>query len=178
MEIKFRKCQNVECGTLYQSANSLQKCCSAPCERKRLKAKQKQKESRTTERKRSDRLILMDLAKITFNAFIRERDKKEPCICCGKPLGNDYHAGHCFSGGGHAAVMFDEDNVNAQRASCNTGHAANMLTNYCVRLEEKIGKDAFELLRAKAYEVKKWEVPELQSIIREYKQKLKQLKSK
>lgn len=180
MEIKQKpkKCKNVNCGRIFKPYNSLQKYCGYECANEGEKVRQNARESKKKATGDSIRKSLIELAKLTFNSYIRERDKKEPCICCGKPLGSDYHAGHYYSGGGHAAVLFDEDNVHAQRADCNTGHRAKMLEEYGVRLEAKIGAEMFEWLRAKAYETKRWEVEELQSIIREYKEKRKQLINK
>jgi hypothetical protein len=43
-------------------------------------------------------------------------------------------------------------------------------------LELRIGKVEFEILRAEAYDPKKWEIEELDQIIKEYKQKLKELR--
>lgn len=172
-EIEEKSCS--VCGTDFKPIRTTDKVCSGACAGKAEKAREKAGKEQKKASKKSERKILFETAEIVFNTFIRKRDEKEPCICCGRPLGVGYHAGHYYSGGGHAAVKFDEDNVHGQRADCNTGHAADMIERYGVRLEEKIGKDMFEFLRAKAYETKHWTADELRSIIREYKQKTKEL---
>ena len=182
MEPKKKKCKAEDCKTEFTPFNSLQKFCSFECTRKNAKQRteKKEKERERTKTKTGENLRKLEMVKAVqaFNAFIRERDRKEPCICCGKPLGEFFHAGHFFSGGGHSAVMFDEYNVNGQRADCNTGHRAKMLEDYAIRLEKKIGIDKFELLRDRAYAVKKWTFDELQKIRKEYINKLSELKNK
>ena len=169
MESRIRKCK--KCGREFKQFNSLQNVCGAKCA-KELKDEKKAAKKDTP---KTDRQILILKAQAAFNAFIRERDKGQPCICCGKPLGVNYHCGHFYSSGGHSNVRFNEDNAHGQRAECNTTHRAGMLGEYSERLEKKIGAAAFEVLRADAYEPKKWEVRELEGIIKEYKQKLKEL---
>lgn len=176
MEVKQKKCRNPNCEKLFKPFTTTQKFCSAECTREGKKVQENARESKKKDKSEANRKMLFEIARMTFNAYIRERDKRKPCICCGNPLGDSYHAGHFFSGGGHAAVIFDEDNVHAQRADCNTGHRAGMLADYSIMLLGRIGVTNFELLKSKAYETKKWEVSELQLIIREYKQKLKDLK--
>lgn len=175
MEVKKKKCS--ECGAEFRPYG-IQPTCSAQCARKRQEKRKKTKEERQRENGEVNKKNLMELAVITFNSYIRLRDQKETCICCGKPLGKNYHAGHYFSGGAHSAVKFDEDNVHAQRAECNTGHRAGMIADYGERLELKIGKARFELLRNQAYEPKRWTVQELNGIIREYKAKINQINKK
>src|SRR3546814_4920656 len=64
-------------------------------------------------------------AQIAFNKFIRLRDARKPCICCGKPLtdgaltGGGYDAGHYRSTGSAPHLRFIEDNCHAQRKQCN-----------------------------------------------------------
>ena len=173
MEFKQKKCKN--CEKIFKQFNSLQNVCSPKCASEQ---KAKKEASKKPKEEPKDRKVLMLKAQSVFNAYIRERDKKELCICCGRLLGQNYHAGHFFSAGGHSNVRFDEDNVNAQRAECNTTHRAGMLGDYSERLEQKIGAAQFEVLRANAYEPKKWEIKDLERIISEYSQKLKDLQTK
>lgn len=172
MEFKQKKCKN--CQKDFKQYTSLQNACSPKCVlelKERKKADQKPKETAL------DRKLLIMKAQTVFNAYIRERDKNEPCICCGEKLGQNCHAGHFFSVGGHSNVRFNEDNAHAQKASCNTTHRAGMLGDYSERLEKKIGSAHFEVLRAQAYEPKKWETKELEGIIKEFSQKLKDLQT-
>lgn len=174
MEVKDKVCRNENCKKRFKPFSSLQKFCSMSCTKEAEKVKQNARESKKKARLEVDKKTVFELAKITFNAFIRERDSREPCISCGAPYFVFKQAGHYFSGGGHANVLFDEDNVHGQCVKCNIEKAGNTV-EYGVRLERKIGKARFEVLRANAYEPKRWEVDELQSIIREYKQKKKGL---
>lgn len=173
MEFKAKKCKN--CGKDFKQFNSLQNACSPKCA---SELKEKKKANQPPNKTAMDRKLLVMKAQTAFNAYIRERDKKETCICCGKNLGQNYHCGHFYSVGGHSSVRFDEDNAHAQKADCNTTHRAGMLGDYSERLEQKIGAAQFEVLRAKAYEPKKWEIKDLERIISEYSQKLKDLQTK
>lgn len=172
MEARERKCK--ECGKQFKQFNSLINVCSPLCKKAQdEKKKSKKVKGRDQE---NDRKLLILKAQSAFNAYIRERDKKKPCICCGKPLGVNYHAGHFFSVGGHSNVRFNEDNAHGQRAECNTMHRAGFLEEYGEGLERRIGAAALEVLRSEAYEPKKWTVQELEKIEREYKAKLKEIK--
>jgi len=163
------------CEKEFKLFKTTDKYCSRTCMMlgKRLKAYEN-KHKPIIKKKKSDRKLLMEIAVKVFHTHIKQRDKNEPCFCCGEPLGNDYHAGHCFSGGGHASVKFDEDNVHAQKAECNTGHRETLLDDMMVGCEKRIGKDAFEILRAKAYETKHWSVEDLEVIISRYKKLIEQ----
>lgn len=174
-EIKKKKCKN--CKKPFTPFRTTDTVCSVQCATEYKQTRQKQKEGRKTAIKEVDRKLLMQSARLVFNSYIRERDKNETCICCGKPLGSGYHAGHYFSGGGHANVMFDELNVHGQRADCNTGHRATILTEHTMGIIERIGSDEYILLKERAYEVKKWSNEELQGIIETYKRKTKELKN-
>lgn len=173
-EIKDKKCKI--CKSEFKPFKTTQNVCSNKCANELKKVKESQKTDRQKESKARERKTKLELAKITFNKYIRERDKNENCICCGRFLGFNFEAGHYFSGGGHANVLFNEDNVHAQRFDCNNDRAGNFI-NYGVRLEERIGKESFELLKQEAYDPKTWTVEELDKIIKEYKQKLTQLQN-
>jgi hypothetical protein len=118
---------------------------------------------------------LMKLAQITFNKYIRLRDKNKPCISCEKSLTSKYDAGHYFSMGGHKSVTFDEDNVHAQCVTCNQYKHGNLI-NYQIGIQKRIGADKLLELHAKAHEVKKWTKQELNEIIKIYKEKIYHIK--
>lgn len=113
---------------------------------------------------------LLKLAQITFNKYIRLRDKDKPCISCEKPLGAKYDASHYYSAGGHSNVRFNEDNVHASCVYCNQYLHGNLL-NYQTGLVKRIGERMFEL-NEKAHITKKWTKDELNDIIKRYKQKI------
>ncbi len=78
-----------------------------------------------------------------FNSFIRERDKDEPCISCGKHT--TLQAGHFYSAGKHQNLRFNEDNCHGQCVKCNYYMSANLL-KYRENLIKKIGFEGVERL--------------------------------
>lgn len=172
-EIKDKKCN---CGKSFKPFTTFQKSCSRACEAKRQEEKERAKQERGVTKKKSERLQLFETARIVFNAFIRERDKNQLCICCGRSLGENYEAGHGFSGGGHSNVIFNEDNTHAQRFDCNNDKAGNFV-NYLINLEERIGKERLQKLTEEAYKEKKYTTEELKRIISHYKNQLKNLRN-
>lgn len=124
---------------------------------------------------------LIKAAQKEFNAFIRERDKDKPCICCGQPLGDGevgggYDCGHYRSTGSAPHLRFDERNAHAQRKRCNRWGAGRAV-DYRRGLIERIGLEAVEALEANN-EIRKWTREELRAIRHTYRDKLKELKEK
>lgn len=117
-------------------------------------------------------------AQIAFNAFIRERDKGLPCICCGQPLGVDsvgggYDAGHYRSTGSASHLRFNESNVHAQRKYCNR-YGAGRAVDYRIGLIQRIGLERVEALES-SNQPHKWTREELKEITQTYRKKLKEL---
>lgn len=112
-------------------------------------------------------------AQAAFNAFIRERDRAEPCISCGRFHDGQWHAGHFRSVGAQPALRFDETNVHKQCAPCNN-HLAGNVVEYRLRLVQKIGQSAVDLLELE-HEPAKYSIADAQRIKAVYKAKLKQL---
>jgi hypothetical protein len=108
---------------------------------------------------------------MTFNKWIRHRDKGLNCISCDKPP-KKANAGHYFSQGGHSNVRFNEDNVHLQCEHCNSYLSGNLL-NYRIGIEKRIGTARLIVLEVIANETKKWTIQELNEIIETYKKKLK-----
>lgn len=84
-------------------------------------------------------------AQTVFNAWIRERDKGQPCISCGNTT--ELQAGHYYSAGHFPQLRFNEDNVHGQCLRCNYFVCGN-LTPYRVNLEKKIGAERLATLDA------------------------------
>jgi hypothetical protein len=82
-----------------------------------------------------------------FNAWIRNRDKNQPCISCGNF--RTLQAGHFYSAGGFNHLRFNEDNVNGQCLQCNYYLSGN-LNKYRINLINKIGVERVEKLDLKA----------------------------
>ena len=90
-------------------------------------------------------------AQKAFNAFVRARDVRLPCISCGAPppdlsglhAGRD--AGHYRSTGSADHMRFVEDNCHAQCVRCNQW-GAGMAVDYRIRLVLRIGPARVEAL--------------------------------
>lgn len=136
--------------------------------------KQKQWKTKKT-RLKKELMSLQDwlkLAQMTFNKYIRHRDKGLSCISCDKPAKKP-NAGHYFSQGGHSNVRFHEDNVHLQCEHCNSYLSGNLL-NYRIGIEKRIGTARLIVLEVIAHETKKWTIDECKAIIETYKSKLKE----
>lgn len=119
---------------------------------------------------------LPDLLKKTqdvFNRFIRLRDQNSGCITCGK---QGDQAGHYWPVR-YSGVRFDEMNVNIQETYCNKWCHGNQAV-YRMKLVERYGEEAVRKLDEKAIRTQKqkWDRYELETIITEYSEKIKQLK--
>jgi hypothetical protein len=114
---------------------------------------------------------LLKILTTYFNKYIRERDKGNPCICCGKY--GELQAGHFYSAGKYSQLRFNEDNVHGQKMSCNYFLSGN-LNEYRLNLIERIGKDRVEDLdRISKMRGHRWDRMTLEMKINEYKSKCK-----
>jgi len=150
--------------------------------REKLRAKAVRAEKRQDREKReagkSIRTLIAE-AQTAFNAFIRTRDAKQPCICCGKPFepqrpGGSMDAGHYMSRGSSCQLRFDEANVHGQRKNCNrpggttrASFRAGMIARVGLAEVERLERDDG---------VHKWTHDELRAIRDQYKAKAKVLK--
>ena len=114
-------------------------------------------------------------AQNAFNAWIRLRDEKEPCISCGRFHQGQYHAGHYRTVGSHPELRFEELNVHKQCSVCNN-HKSGNIVEYRINLLGKIGAKSIEWLEGN-HEPKKYTVDDLKSIKATYKAKLKEMKN-
>jgi hypothetical protein len=136
--------------------------------------KQKQWKAKKT-RLKKELMSLQDwlkLAQMTFNKYIRHRDKGMSCISCDKPIKGVTHASHYFSSGGHSNVRFHEDNVHSSCYKCNVELSGNLL-NYQIGIQKRIGSDKLISLHEQAHITKKWTIDELKMLITYYKEKIK-----
>ena len=175
--IKMKKCK--ACGKKFTLFNSLAQVCSIDCaiqyakdnkvqERVRRQLKKIAKEKIKT---RSEHL---KEAQAAFNAFIRERDKKQPCISCERNHKGQYHAGHYRSVGACPELRFCELNVHKQCSACNNHKSGNII-EYRINLVKKIGAEKVEWLEG-PHEPKKYTIEQIKQIKAEYKFKLKELR--
>lgn len=142
------------------------------------KAEKKASRERDLERLKSVQNISFfhKKAQAAFNAFIRERDRGNPCISCGKPDNGQHqrHASHYRSVGACSSLRYDERNVHASCSVCNNYLSGN-LANYRVAMIDKFGSELVEWLESQPKSFK-WTREMLEDIEKQYKLKLKQLK--
>lgn len=175
-KIKQKKCR--VCGDSFTPRNTLQVACSPLCaiQYAKQKLEEKQKRQNAAQKKAfnlNDRGLQTKLAQAAFNAFIRKRDEKEPCISCGRHHTGKYDAGHYLSVGAHPELRFDERNNNKQCVPCNHNLSGNV-ARYRINLIAKIGIEAVEELEG-PHEPIKLSVAEIVEIKEKYKRKLKEL---
>jgi len=84
-------------------------------------------------------------AKKACHLYIRTRDKGEACICCGRPLGKNFDAGHFLESGNNSFLRYHEDNIHAQSVYCNQYKGGNS-DDYEGRLRKKIGDERVDWL--------------------------------
>lgn len=169
------------CSKVFPPARPLQRVCGPVCARKAVKAHKAKEREAAKERRKALETIpeLIAAAQKEFNAYIRERDKDKPCICCGEPLfsgevGGAFDCGHYRSVGSAPHLRYDERNAHGQRKQCNRWGAGRAV-DYRLGLIARIGREAVEALESDNA-VKKWTKEELRSIRATYKAKLKALK--
>ena len=178
-----------QCRIRFVPDRPMQVCCSPLCaidygrKQSAIKAARKALAERRAARLKREvmktRTEWMKDAQRAFNAYIRERDKDKPCICCGLPLGNgdvggSFDCGHYRSVGSAPHLRFDERNAHAQRKQCNR-YGAGRAVDYRIGLIGRIGSERVEILEADN-EPRKYSIEELKTIISTYKQKARELK--
>ena len=178
-QAKQRKCKH--CGTLFTPRNSLHVACSLDCAmalgRERLEKKEAKEHKAKLRRMKENAKTLGQLAKeaqTEFNRYIRERDRDQPCISCGRHHEGQYHAGHYRSVGACPELRFEELNVHKQCAPCNNHKSGNVI-EYRIRLVARIGIENVEWLEG-PHDPKKYTREELRELKAEYRRKANELK--
>jgi hypothetical protein len=169
------------CARPFIPARMGQRVCGFLCSKKVPAIAKAKERAETKARRRALETIpeLIKAAQREFNSFIRERDKDQPCICCGAPLGfgdigGAYDCGHYRSTGSAPHLRFDERNAHGQRKHCNR-YGAGRAVDYRVGLIARIGREAVEALEADNA-VHKWTADELRAIRDTYRAKARELK--
>lgn len=113
-----------------------------------------------------------------FSKFIRARDTghDNTFVCCSCSRVMPYEqadAGH-FINRRFMRVRWDERNVHAQCRSCNRFSEGNQV-GYFRFMQKKYGDEVIDLLQALKNQPHKWTDFELEILIKEYQQKLKNL---
>lgn len=175
------KCKN--CKKTTNQKYGLNYLCSPECGYAYARAIQSKKASKdASEQRKRDRERLKQLktrsewlrdAQAVFNKFIRLRDAQKNCISCERKLGAKFDAGHYKSVGAHPELRFSEVNTNGQCVFCNQ-HLSGNLINYRAGLIRRIGLAEVERLEGTQLPLK-LTIPEIQELIKTYKQKCKEL---
>lgn len=116
-----------------------------------------------------------------FNKFIRLRDADEPCISCGRhnppffPRKGQWDAGHFRSVGGNPELRFEEKNCFKECVFCNTKDSEHLI-KYQDNLVRLFGQERVDWLKG-PHDPKNYTIPDLQDMIKEYRQKIKSLES-
>lgn len=157
--------------------STVQMVCTPLCAALLAKGQQEKKNAKLKAAKKKELMTKSDWVKAlqqVFNTYVRLRDKNKTCISCETPLTGKYDAGHYFSCGAYPALRFDEDNTHGQCVRCNQ-HLHGNISEYSIRLPERIGAEAYEALKQRRGNVCQYSIPELKELISEYKLKLKTL---
>jgi hypothetical protein len=188
--LRERKC--TVCKDKFKQQRPLQAVCSPICavaQGKKAAAKQAAAKARSDraatkaalEKLKTKGEWLADLQRV-FNAYIRERDRDQPCICCGRTNVKDYltgsawDAGHYRSVGSAPHLRFDERNVHRQLVHCNRDRSGNAV-EYRRGLIARIGLAAVEALEADQAP-RNYTIDDLKRMKNEYAAKLRALKER
>lgn len=170
------------CQNLFVPDRMGQVVCRPACAMKKVRQEKVEERAKVRTRKEAIKTIpeLIKEAQREFNGYIRARDQDQPCICCGRPLGDGdvggaFDAGHYRSTGSASHLRFNEHNCHAQRKQCNR-YGAGRAVDYRIGLIGRIGLEAVEALEAQNVP-HKWTREELIAIRDTYKKKLKELKA-
>lgn len=172
-----------ECGEQFTPFQTTQKVCGYKCAAllaRKTGAKQRTKaakDAHTAHKKQfytNDRPTQLKLAQAAFNAYIRWRDRDEPCISCGRFHQGQYHAGHYRSVGAAPHLRFNQFNNNKQCAPCNNHKSGNAI-EYRINLVKKYGVEKVEEIESNNAPAK-LTIDNIHCIIRYYRKLLKHAK--
>jgi len=183
-----KRCRNQNCAKLFEPTfSSLQVCCSYTCAAEWAKTEKgkahAEKAARKEHRERKAKLKtrsewLSDVQK-EFNAYIRERDKNQPCISCNRQpndgdllTGSRWDCGHYRSVGACPELRFNELNAHKQCVNCNRDKSGNIV-EYRINLVNRIGRHLLHWLEG-PHEPKKYTIAELKELKAIFKKKRKE----
>ena len=177
---KPRPCTH--CTKPFVPLRPMQAVCSPICAARKVKADKAQERAKVRTRKEAIKTIpqLIKEAQIAFNAYIRLRDRAQPCICCGRTeamgfglAAHGWDCGHYRSTGSASHLRFNEDNAHRQLVLCNR-HGAGRAVDYRIGLIARIGLARVEALES-SNQVAKWTADGLRAIKAEYRAKTRGL---
>ncbi len=118
----------------------------------------------------------LNALQVIFNTYIRERDKQDNCISCGK-TSNRYDAGHYYAVGNYSFLRFHEDNAHKQCSfNCNKSLHGNF-HEYTIRLKQKIGEEKVRWLEEHRHDTLEITIPEIKKLMKTYRFKIAELKT-
>ena len=155
------------------------------CRRHNLEKKKEDKSKRViklinrSEKKKSIKQLEKELD-VVFSLFIRHRGSKDgmnKCFTCDKILPiKELQDGH-YESRRHKSLKYHEQNNHCQCYWCNVVKKGNY-TVYALRMIDKYGKEFVDMLAIKKHNTTKWTAFEYEVLIKEYTEKLNQLKAK
>ena len=174
------------CKGQFNKVRPMQIVCSVRCAKSmsQHQAKTAKKKAGEALKERKERLKTrsdyIKEAQVAFNAFVRERDRNQLCICCDKPLqleavGGGFDCGHYRSVGSAPHLRFNEFNAHGQSKQCNR-YGSGRAVDYRIGLIKRIGLQLVEALEADNLPAK-LSIDDLKAIKATYRAKLKQLKA-
>ena len=141
-------------------------------------AKARHKEMRAAKKKLKTKSQYMKEAQAAFNAYVRYRDRKKPCISCGSTpeqrYGGAIDAGHYRSRGAAKHLALHLWNCHAQCKKCNRNLSGNVV-EYRINLIRRIGLDKVESLENNN-QTRIYTIEYLERIKRIFKKKVRILK--
>ena len=175
----FRQRKCAVCAEPFKPQRMGQRVCSPACaavQGKRDSEKQERMETRERKAALKTRSEWLKEAQAAFNAWIRERDRDQPCISCGRFHTGSYDAGHYRSVGAQPALRFHEDNCHKQCVPCNQHKSGNAI-EYRLGLIARIGAERVAFLEQE-HAPAKFTIDEAKAIKAQYVAQLRALKEK
>lgn len=183
--LKPKKCR--VCACEFVPSRPMQRVCGVECgwewakkiaERAKAEdAREERKAHREAKERIKTRGEHLREAQAAFNAWVRARDARLPCISCGRPASwkGQWDAGHYRSRGAYPELRFEPLNVHKQCGPCNV-HLSGNLIEYRWGLERRIGKEKLEWIEGK-HEAKKYTIEQLKEKKAFYRAETRRLKS-
>ena len=113
-------------------------------------------------------------AKKACHDYIKARDLGSSCICCHRPLGNNYDSGHFLESGNNPKIRYHEDNIHSQSVYCNRYKGGDS-GDYELNLRAKIGNARVDWLKTQKGGTVKRTPSDYKEIELHYKNKIKLL---
>lgn len=164
-------------------------CLSDICKKEQKRQDKLAKEARKDTARRKEaiktRAEYIREAQVAFNAYIRFRDDKEPCISCGRTevewtVGGAWDCGHYLGVGAYPELRFEELNAHKQCKKCNGGSGKYAKKNrtvsqsYREKLIKKIGQEKVDWLEG-PHEPKHYSIEELKQLKIYFRNECKEL---